>query len=140
MSEKKVSELTMMDITERMLNFTTRDGIADAAGYEKYNEGSRDVLNDMREDMQKMTEEEFIEKYDEVSMVKGDELFGIPEDDPKAQYLTGYCNTLEDVMSFINPAYIYDQMTMLEEGMECEYDCDSCGEEHSHGCDCGHCH
>lgn len=138
MSNKKVSEITIMDITERMLNFTLREEIAKAADYAKYNDGTRDALNEMREDMQNMTELEFVEKYDEVSMEKGDELFDLDEEDPRAQYLTGYCNTIEDVMSFINPAYIYDQMSMLAEGMDCE-----CGEEfheHDHDCDCGHCH
>lgn len=138
MSNKKVSEITIMDITERMLNFTLRDEIAKAADYAEYNNGTRDALKEMREDMQNMTELEFVEKYDEVSMEKGDELFDLDEEDPRAQYLTGYCNTIEDVMSFINPAYIYDQMSMLSEGIDCE-----CGEdfhEHDHNCDCGHCH
>lgn len=136
MSDKKVSEITIMDITERMLNFTLRDEIAEASDYEQYNKGSRDALNEMREDMQNMTETDFAEKYDEVSLEKGDELFDLNEDDPKAQYLTGYCNTIEDVMSLINPAYIYDQMSMLAEGIECDED----SYEHDHGCNCGHCH
>lgn len=142
MSDKKVSEITIMDITERMLNFTMRNEIAEAADYAKYNDGTRDALNEMREDMQNMTETEFIKKYDEVSLIKGDELFDLDEEDPKAQYLTGYCNTVEDVMSFINPAYTYDQMSMLAEGIECECGCDECSEDchdHDHSCGCEHC-
>ena len=65
MSDKKVCELTIMDITERMLGFTTRDEIAEASGYSDYNTGTRDALTEMREDMQKLTEKEFVSKYDE---------------------------------------------------------------------------
>ena len=149
MNNKKVSEITIMDITEKMLNFTLRDEITEASKYAEYNAGTRDALNEMREDMQKMTEEEFTEKYEERSLEKGDESFELEEGDPKAQYIEGYCNTIEDVLSLLNPAYIYDQMTMLAEGFDsecgCGCDCDACGEdchehEHDHDCDCGHCH
>ena len=54
MSDKKVCELTIMDITERMLGFTTRDETAEASGYSDYNTGTRDALTEMREDMQKL--------------------------------------------------------------------------------------
>ncbi len=118
MSERKVCELTIMDITERMLSFHRRDEIAEASDYAEYNTGTCDALNDMRADMETLTEAEFIQKYDELSLEKGDELFGLEEDDPKAQYLQGYCSIIEDVLSFINPGYTYDQMTMLETGIE----------------------
>ena len=151
MSDKKVCELTIMDITERMLGFTTRDEIAEASGYSDYNTGTRDALTEMREDMQKLTEKEFVSKYDEISLEKSDELFELDEEEPRAQYLQGYCNTVEDVMSFINPAYIYDQMTMLEEGIEFDEEFEEAfygGHEHHHhdddddecGCGCGHHH
>ena len=118
MSERKVCELTIMDITERMLSFHSRDEIAEASDYAEYNSGTCDALNDMRADMEQLTEAEFIQKYDELSLEKGDELFGLDEDDPKAQYLQGYCSIIEDVLSFINPGYTYDQITMLETGIE----------------------
>ena len=139
---KKVSEFTVMDITERMLKFTLRDEIAEASDYAAYNDGTRDALNEMRADMVNMTEEEFAEKYETLSLDKGDERFDLDPDDPKYQYLQGYCNTIEDVLSFLNPAYIYDQIEMLAEGL-CGGDCCDCDEdchEHDHDCDCGHCH
>lgn len=142
MISKKVSEFTIMDITERMLKFTLRDEIAEASDYAAYNNGTRDALNEMRADMVNMSELEFVEKYETLSLDKGDERFDLEEGDPKYQYLEGYCNTIEDVLSFLNPAYIYDQITMLSEGL-CSGDCSDCGEdchEHDHGCDCGHCH
>lgn len=149
--DKKVAEITIMDITERMLAFTGRNEIAEASGYSDYNAGTRDALQEMRADMEAMTEAEFVAKYDEVSLVKGDELFELDEEEPRAQYLQGYCNTVEDVMSFINPAYIYDQMTMLEEGIEFDEDFAEAfygGLEHHHhdddddddDCGCGHRH
>lgn len=139
---KKVSEFTVMDITERMLKFTLRDEIAEASDYAAYNDGTRDALNEMRADMVNMTEEEFTEKYETLSLDKGDERFDLDPDDPKYQYLQGYCNTIEDVLSFLNPAYIYDQIEMLSEGL-CGGDCCDCDEdchEHDHDCDCGNCH
>ncbi len=151
MSDRKVCELTIMDITERMLKFTIRDEIAEASGYSDYNTGTRDALTQMREDMEKLSEKEFVSKYDEISLEKGDELFELDEETPRAQYLQGYCNTVEDVMSFINPAYIYDQMTMLQEGIEFDEEFEDAfygGLEHHHhddddgecGCGCGHHH
>ncbi len=140
---KKVSEITIMDITERMLKFTLRDEIAEASDYAAYNNGTRDALNEMRADMADMSEEEFNEKYETLSLDKGDERFDLEPDDLKYQYLEGYCNTIEDVLSFLNPAYIYDQITMLSEGIGCGGDCGDCGEdchEHDHDCGCGHCH
>ena len=152
MSERKVCELTIMDITERMLSFHRRDEIAEASDYAEYNSGTCDALNDMRADMEKLTEAEFIQKYDELSLEKGDELFGLEEDDPKAQYLQGYCSIIEDVLSFINPGYTYDQMTMLETGIEFDDAFEEAFygdmEHHPHddeeddecGCGCGHHH
>ena len=151
MDRTTVSELTIMDITYRMLTFHLRDEIAEASDYAAYNSGTCDALNDMRADMEKMTESEFVSKYDEISLEKGDELFELDEEEPRAQYLQGYCNTVEDVMSFINPAYIYDQMTMLEEGIEFDEEFEEAfygGHEHHHhddddgecGCGCGHHH
>ena len=151
MTDRKVCELTIMDITERMLSFHSRDEIAAAADYAEYNNGTCDALKEMRADMEKLTEEEFVSKYDEISLEKGDELFELDEEAPRAQYLQGYCNTVEDVMSFINPAYIYDQMTMLEEGIEFDEEFEAAfysGMEHHHhdeedgdcGCGCGHHH
>ena len=149
MSDRKVCELTIMDITERMLSFHSRDEIA-AADYSEYNTGTCDALKEMRLDMEKLTEAEFIQKYDELSLEKGDELFGLEEDEPKAQYLQGYCSIIEDVLSFINPGYTYDQMTMLEEGIEFDDAFEEAfygGMEHPHheddkecGCGCGHHH
>ena len=149
MSERKVCELTIMDITERMLSFHRRDEIAEASDYTEYNTGTCDALNDMRADMETLTEAEFIQKYDELSLEKGDELFGLEEDDPKAQYLQGYCSIIEDVLSFINPAYTYDQMTMLEEGIEFDEEFEQAfygdTDHHHHddeedNCGCGHHH
>ena len=154
MSDKKVCELTIMDITERMLSFHSRDEIAAAADYAAYNADTCDALKEMRADMEKLTEAEFIEKYDERSLVKGDELFGLEDDDPKAQYLQGYCSIIEDVLSFLNPGYTYDQMTMLEQGIEFDEAFEEAfyGDmEHPHhhdddddeggcGCGCGHHH
>lgn len=154
MSKRKVCELTIMDITERMLSFHSRDEIAAAADYAEYNTGTCDALREMRADMEKLTEEEFITKYDELSLEKGDALFGLEEDDPKAQYLQGYCSIIEDVLSFINPGYTYDQMTMLETGIEFDEAFEEAfygGMEHHHcddddnddgecGCGCGHHH
>ena len=152
MSERKVCELTIMDITERMLSFHRRDEIAEASDYAEYNTGTCDALNDMRADMETLTEAEFIQKYDELSLEKGGELFGLEEDDPKAQYLQGYCSIIEDVLSFINPGYTYDQMTMLETGIEFDDAFEEAFygdmEHHPHddeeddecGCGCGHHH
>ncbi len=150
MNDRKVCELTIMDITKRMLGFHAREDIADAVGFEDYNRGTCDALTEMREDMETLTEAEFIGKYDEISLEKGDELFGLDEDDPRAQYLQGYCSIIEDVLSFINPAYTYDQMTMLEEGIEFDEDFEAAfyGDlPHSHqdgddddDCCCGHHH
>lgn len=146
MTDRKVCELTIMDITERMLSFHSRDEIAAAADYAEYNNGTCDALKEMRADMEKLTEADFIQKYDEISLEKGDELFGLEEDDPKAQYLQGYCSIIEDVLSFINPGYTYDQMTMLEQGIafDEEFEAAFYGDaEHRHGgddCGCGHHH
>lgn len=143
MSDRKVCELTIMDITERMLSFHSRDEIAAAADYAEYNTGTCDALREMRLDMEKLTEAEFIQKYDELSLEKGDELFGLEDDDPKSQYLQGYCSIIEDVLSFINPGYTYDQMTMLEEGIEFDEAFEEAfygDREHHHDddeCDCG---
>lgn len=152
MSEKKVCELTIMDITERMLMFHSRDEIAEASDYAEYNSGTCDALTDMRTDMEKLDEDEFISRYDEISLEKGDELFGLDEEDPKAQYLQGYCSIIEDVLSMINPGYTYDQMTMLKEGVLFDEEFEEAfygGMEHHHhdddydddddddDCDCG---
>ena len=150
MDRTTVSELTIMDITYRMLTFHLRDEIAEASDYAAYNSGTCDALNDMRADMEKMTESEFVSKYDEISLEKGDELFGLDEDDPKAQYLQGYCSIIEEVLSLINPGYTYDQMTMLEEGIEFDEAFEEAfygDSEHYHrdgddddDCGCGHHH
>jgi hypothetical protein len=149
MSDKKVYELTIMDITERMLQFHAREDIAEAVGFSDYNKGTCDALTQMREDMRELTESEFIAKYDEISLEKGDELFELDEDDDRAQYLQGYCSIIEDVLSFINPGYTYDQMTMLEEGIDFDEEFEAAfygsSEYHRHdaddddedGCDCG---
>lgn len=140
MNERNASELTIMDITERMLNFTLRQEILDAEEVAEYNNGSRDALREMREDMQFMTEKEFISKYEEISLEKGDELFELEPDAPRAQYLDGYCNTIEDVLSFLNPAYIFDRVAELAEGIDLdEIDMDEIfGDDgHHHDCDCG---
>ena len=147
MTDRKVCELTIMDITERMLSFHSRDEIAAAADYAEYNNGTCDALKEMRADMEKLTEADFIQKYDELSLEKGDELFGLEEDDPKAQYLQGYCSIIEDVLSFINPGYTYDQMTMLEQGIAFDEEFEAAfygdAERHCHDgddCGCGHHH
>ena len=147
MTDRKVCELTIMDITERMLSFHSRDEIAAAADYAEYNNGTCDALKEMRADMEKLTEADFIQKYDEISLEKGDELFGLEEDDPKAQYLQGYCSIIEDVLSFINPGYTYDQMTMLDQGIAFDEEFEAAfygdAEHHCHDgddCGCGHHH
>lgn len=155
MFEKKVSELTILDIAERMLEFHRRDEIAEASDYAEYNRGTCDALGDMREDMEKLTERQFISKYDELSLERGDELFGLDEDDPKAQYLQGYCSIIEDVLSMINPGYTYDQMAILETGIEFDeafeeafygdmehyhHDDDDDDDDDECGCGCGHHH
>lgn len=152
MSERKVCELTIMDITERMLAFHARDEIAEASGFADYNAGTCDALTEMREDMERLSENGFVAKYDEISLEKGDELFGLDEEDSRAQYLQGYCSIIEDVMSLINPGYTYDQMTMLEEGIDFDEAFEEAfygdGHRHSHdddddgecGCGCHHHH
>lgn len=150
MSDRKVCELTILDIAERMLAFHYRNEIAEASGFADYNTGTCDALKEMQADMEKLTESEFIAKYDEISLEKGDELFALDDDKPKAQYLQGYCSIIEDVLSMINPGYTYDQMTMLEEGIEFDEAFEEAfygGMEHSHhdddeecGCGCGHHH
>ena len=146
MSDRKVCELTIMDITERMLRFHAREDIVDAVGFADYNQGTCDALKQMRADMELLSEAEFIEKYDELSLETGDEVFGLEEDDPRAQYLQGFCSIIEDVLSLINPAYTYDQMKMLEEGIEFDEDFEAAFygdlEHHHHDddeddCDCG---
>lgn len=117
MSEKKVADLTLMDITERMLHFALRNDIADVAGYASYNDGVSDALTEMRRDMQVMTEAEFAAEYEGISLEKGDEMFALDEDEPRAQYIQGYCSTVEDILNFINPAKLYDEMMMLREGI-----------------------
>ena len=146
MSDRKVCELTIMDITERMLLFHAREDIVDAVGFADYNQGTCDALRQMRADMELLSEAEFIEKYDEISLETGDEVFGLDEDDSRAQYLQGFCSIIEDVLSMINPAYTYDQMKMLEEGIEFDEDFEAAFygdlEHHHHDddeddCDCG---
>lgn len=124
MSEKKVADLTLMDITERMLHFSLRNDIADVAGYASYNDGVGDALTEMRRDMQVMTEAEFAAKYEQISLEKGDEMFELDEDDPQTQYIQGYCSTIEDILNFINPAKMYEEMEMLREGIDLEEEFD----------------
>lgn len=124
MSEKKVADLTLMDITERMLHFALRNDIADVAGYASYNDGVSDALTEMRRDMQVMTEAEFVTAYERISLEKGDEMFALDEDDPQTQYIQGYCSTVEDILNFINPAKMYEEMEMLREGIDLEEEFD----------------
>lgn len=124
MSEKKVADLTLLDITERMLHFALRNDIADVAGYASYNDGVGDALTEMRRDMQVMTESEFVAKYEQVSLEKGDEIFELDEDDPQAQHIQGYCSTIEDILNFINPAKMYEETEMLREGIALEEEID----------------
>lgn len=125
MSDKKVAELTIMDITERMLDFSMYGGIADASDcLTGYNDGTIDALTEMRRDMEKMTESEFVAKYEEISIEKGDGIFELDEDDPQIEYIQGYCSTVEDILHFINPSKIYEDMTMLREGIEAQEEFD----------------
>lgn len=118
MSEKKVADLTLVDIIERMLHFAMCQESADTSDYiSGYNDGVSDALTEMRRDMEALTEAEFVAKYEEISLEKGDEMFLLGEDDPKGQYVQGYCSTIEDILNFINPAKLYDEMMMLREGI-----------------------
>ena len=148
MDDKLVCQITVLDIAQRMLAFHSRDEIAEAADYAEYNAGTCDALKEMCDDMKNLTQTGFIEKYDEISLEKGDELFGLDEDDPRAQYLQGYCSIIEDVLSMINPGYTYDQMTMLEQGIAFDEAFEEAfygdTEHHRHDdeedCCCGHHH
>lgn len=125
MSDKKVSELTIIDITERMLNFSMFSGIVDDSEYStSYNDGKIDALTEMRRDMENMTESEFVAKYEEVSIEKGDEMFELDEDDPQVEYIQGYCSMVEDILNFINPSKIYDEINMLRDGIELKQEID----------------
>ena len=119
MGDKTVSELTIMDITERMLNFSMFSGIADASDCPgSYNDGVIDALTEMRRDMENMTERKFVAKYEEVSIEKGNDMFELEDDDPQAEYIQGYCSAVEDILNLINPSKLYDEINMLREGIE----------------------
>lgn len=122
--ERPVSELTIMEIARRMLQFSANSELVDAADYpESYNRGISDALIEMRGDMERLTEAQFIEKYEEAAMNKGDEIFAVSEyceedgDDEKIEYLQGYCSAVEDILNLISPSRLYEQMTMLREGV-----------------------
>lgn len=133
--ERRVSELTIMEITRRMLQFASNSELVDAADYpESYNRGVSDALIEMRGDMERLTEAQFIEKYEEASLNKGDEIFAVSEycendgEDAQIEYLQGYCSAVEDILNMISPSRLYDQMTMLREGIDPDDDNDDGGD------------
>ena len=71
MDDKLVCQITVLDIAQRMLAFHSRDEIAEAADYAEYNAGTCDALKEMCDDMKNLTQTGFIEKYDEISLIKG---------------------------------------------------------------------
>ena len=116
--DKKISELTIQEITERMLQFAMCSEIVDASDYpESYNDGICDALTEMKRDMDTLTETQFVTKYEEAALEKGDEMIELDEDDDRVPYIEGYCSTVEDVLNMIRPARLYDQMKMLEDGV-----------------------
>ena len=124
-NNKTVSELTIMEITRRMLQFAGSSEMAAAEDYPaSYGRGMSDALIEMRGDMERLTEAAFTEKYEEAAMEKGDEILAVSEycendgDDEKLEYLQGYCSAVEDVLNLINPSRLYDQMTALREGID----------------------
>ncbi|MBQ1414077.1 MAG: hypothetical protein IIY93_12930 [Clostridia bacterium] len=116
--DRKISELTIADITERMLQFAMCSELVDASDFpESYNEGISDALTEMRRDMDTLTERQFISKYEEASLEKGDELISLDEDDERVEYIQGYCSTVDDVLHMIDPTRLYDEMRMMQDGM-----------------------
>lgn len=122
---KTVAELTIMEITRRMLQFAGSSEMAAAEDYpESYGRGMSDALIEMRGDMERLTEAAFTKKYEEAAMEKGDEILAVSEycendgDDEKLEYLQGYCSAVEDVLNLISPSRLYDQMTALREGID----------------------
>ena len=64
--DRKISELTIADITERMLQFAMCSELVDASDFpESYNEGISDALTEMRRDMDTLTERQFNSVHDD---------------------------------------------------------------------------
>lgn len=109
MENISVGKLTLVEIVQRLKNFEEHEAIKYQI-YEKeddHNIGAIKAYEQIIDDLVKMNEKEFIEKYLTI-LSKLDSYFeNADETDEKVEFCVGYNNAVVDVMKIINPKYQY---------------------------------
>lgn len=109
LNDKKIMQLTMVDIIERKIQFTNTNSIFDKIEYKETDDGELLAYNEMLVDVKIMSEDEFVSKYLGIvkeigSKFENNEIL----DKKQIEKISGYNNAIVSILELINPIYKYD--------------------------------